>query len=342
MCTLRRYVRQLVIAGLLSAAAFSVAAQAVNPAGFQRLAVNDPLSGLPMEAAWFYPTTSATNTLTPIGPYDIAAHKVVPVAPGRYPMVVISHGNAGSLWGHHDLATWLAQHGYLVITLTHPGDNYQDQSGVAATSTLYGRPRQISAAISTALVNPAIAPYLDSNRIAFIGFSAGGETGLFLAGAQMDPARFAQYCQNHAHSALCASNGIVRNDRPDITPQADRRIKALVLMAPVSVRLSLSSLNTLQIPTLIFSGDQDEELNLQDNTQALVKQLASSPTLKVIKGAGHFVFLAPCPARLAAQAPALCHDPVGVQRRAIHQEINADIAAFFEQLWAKDAGSQRP
>jgi len=342
LCTLRRYVRQLIIAGLLSAAALSVAAQTVYQAGFQRLAVNDPLSGRPMEAVWFYPTTSVKNTLTPIGPYDIAAYKAVPIAPGRYPMVVISHGNSGSLWGHHDLATTLSQHGYVVITLTHPGDNYQDQSGVAATSTLYGRPRQVSAVISTALENPAIAPYIDSNRIAFIGFSAGGETGLFLAGAKMDPARFAQYCRNHQPQALCAGEGIIRHDRVDIAPQADRRIKALVLMAPVSVRLSPPSLHTLHIPTLIFSGDQDEELAYQDNAQALAKQLPSLPTLKVLQGAGHFVFLAPCSARLAAQVPILCNDAAGVKRTAIHQEMNADIADFFAQVWARNAGSHNP
>ncbi|BCK65051.1 hypothetical protein KAM338_13100 [Aeromonas caviae] len=103
-----------------------------------------------MDAVYFYPGVAAEKTPSTIGPYQIAAQKALNIVPGRYPAIVISHGNAGSLWSHHDLATTLARQGNIVITLTHPGDNYKDQTGAGAISSWYGRPLQISAVITAA------------------------------------------------------------------------------------------------------------------------------------------------------------------------------------------------
>jgi hypothetical protein len=80
--------------------------------------VTDPVGEKPMDAVYFYPGVAAEKTPSTIGPYQIAAQKALNIVPGRYPAIVISHGNAGSLWSHHDLATTLARQGNIVITLT--------------------------------------------------------------------------------------------------------------------------------------------------------------------------------------------------------------------------------
>lgn len=314
-------------------------AQLVDVAGFRWLAVIDPVGKQPVEAVYFYPSAVSDHTLSTFGPYHVAARNAVKMAPGRYPLVVISHGNAGSLWSHHDLATSLAQQGNIVITLSHPGDNYKDQSGVGASSTIYGRPLQISAVITAALDNPDLAAHIDPSKIAFIGFSAGGTTGLLLGGGKIDLERYTSYCKKNQTEAICSTQGKIKNDRADLSPQADPRIKAWVLMAPVSMMFSPESLKTLTAPTLIFTGDKDEELSWRLNAGTLAETLPSKPELKVIPNAGHFVFLSPCSSQLRAITPMLCEDPPGVDRTAVHRRINDEIDRFLKSIW-QEGGSE--
>lgn len=178
---------------LLLVLAGTAAADTFAGAGLKRLEVEDPVSHQPMDVALFYPSVAATR-ISRIGPYVIAASREVGMAPGRYPLIVMSHGNTGSLWSQHDLASDLARAGFIVVVLTHPGDNYQDTSGLGAVSTLYGRPLQVSAALSAAQNLSFLADRIAGRQVGFVGFSAGGGTGLLLTGAQVDLQRFEQYC----------------------------------------------------------------------------------------------------------------------------------------------------
>lgn len=325
--------RYLLLCALCSGSVLSAYAQPADEAGFRRLAVIDPVAKQPIEAVYFYPGAIGGNMLSSFGPYHVSARNAVKMAPGRFPLIVISHGNAGSLWSHHDLATSLARQGNIVITLSHPGDNYKDQSGAGATSTVYGRPLQISAAITAALNNPDLTGHIDADRIAFIGFSSGGETGLLLAGGKIDSARYVSYCESHPAEAMCSTMGHIKNDSPNLSPESDSRIKAWVLMAPVSVIFSPESLKNFTKPTLIFTGDKDEELSWRQNAGELAKTLPSNPELKMIPGAGHFVFLSPCSSQLRAATPALCDDPSGVDRTAVHRRISDEISRFLNGVW---------
>ncbi|NKX16375.1 hypothetical protein HGG75_13070 [Ochrobactrum pseudogrignonense] len=60
--------------------------------------------------------------------------------------------------GHHDLGASLARNGYIVVSVTHPGDNFKDPSRLGTVSSTYGRPMQISAALTAALDEAALAP----------------------------------------------------------------------------------------------------------------------------------------------------------------------------------------
>ncbi|MCP9267799.1 dienelactone hydrolase [Xenorhabdus sp. XENO-1] len=328
-----QFIRHIALYILCSGCMVSAWAQPAAEAGFRRLAVIDPVAQKPMAAVYFYPGNMGGNTLSSFGPYHVSARNAVKIEPGRYPLIVISHGNAGSLWSHHDLATSLARQGNIVITLSHPSDNYKDQSGAGAASTIYGRPLQISAAITAALNNPDLSQHIDADKIAFIGFSSGGETGLLLAGGRIDPSRYVSYCENHQSEAMCLAKGHIKNDSPALAPQSDPRIKAWVLMAPVSAPFSPESLKTFTKPTLIFTGDKDEELSWRQNAGELANTLPSKPQLKVIPGAGHFVFLAPCSSELRAATPALCEEPPGIDRTVVHNMIGGDISRFLNGVW---------
>ncbi len=70
-----------------------------------------------------------------------------------------------------------------MVAVIHPGDNSRDHSRLGTLSNLYGRPIQISEAITATLGDPMLSPFVNANQVGVIGYSAGGETALILSGA---------------------------------------------------------------------------------------------------------------------------------------------------------------
>ncbi|MGX4772768.1 hypothetical protein ACWAUC_23575 [Bradyrhizobium guangdongense] len=61
--------------------------------------------------------------------------------------------------------------------------------------------------------------------------------------------------------------------------------------------------------------------------------MPGKPDIHVV-AAGHYAFLAPCSAELAAAVPRICTDtPAGFGRAGFHREFNAAVVKYFgEQL----------
>ncbi|HSC84317.1 MAG TPA: hypothetical protein VLC30_11930 [Pseudomonas sp.] len=308
--------------------------------GVRHLGFNDPLDQLPMRAVAFYPASAAPGS-TEMDLYRVDATLDAPVATGRFPLIVLSHGNSGSPLAHHDLATALARHGFVVLAVVHPGDNYQDQSRLGALSNLYGRPLQLSAAIDAALADTLLGHSLESTRVGVIGYSAGGESALILAGAQPQPEHLREYCQQVPDDAdACARQGELRADREDLEARADSRVAALLLLAPLGLMFDRAELEQVQVPVLLYSGDDDQVLALEHNAGALNRSLPQSPDYRVLPGAGHFVFMAPCSAQMNSLLPYLCEDAEGVDRVAIHHDLSVEAVRFFRQTLSPVPSSQ--
>ncbi|WP_312934137.1 dienelactone hydrolase [Pseudomonas sp.] len=300
-------------------------------AGMQTLQLIDPVDDQPMQALAFYPS-SAPPTQMHLGDYQIDAGAQLPIAAGRFPLLVMSHGNTGSPLALHDLATSLARQGFVVVAVTHPGDNTQDHSRLGALSNLYGRPLQVSAAISAARADPRLGLALNRGKVGVIGYSAGGETALILAGAEPDPTRLRQHCLEFPGDAdACHAHGVLRADYDELGPAADRRVGAVMLLAPLSLLFGRQALSAVHVPALIYSGDNDQLLMLARNAQALARKLPQAPDYRLLAGAGHFVFMAPCDAQQLQRMPALCKDADGVDRENIHQTLQSEAGAFFGQ-----------
>lgn len=298
-------------------------------AGFHRLTFLDPLDLQPMNAIAFYPSTDK-KTVSKVEGYQIAAGEDATIAMGRFPLLMLSHGNTGTPLALHDLATSLARKGFVVVAVIHPGDNYLDHSRLGALSNLYGRPLQISEAISAALIDPLLSPYVDAQQVGVIGYSAGGETALILAGARPDLQRLEKYCAERPDDKdACKTQGKLIADRDDLQAEADPRVGALMLMAPLSLMFGRHALADVHVPVLLYSGDGDQLLALDKNAEALARKLPQAPDYKLLAGAGHFVFMAPCTDEQRATMPILCTDPVGVDRETIHRSLSADAVRFF-------------
>lgn len=321
-------------------------AQDASGVGFSAITVHDPVNGGNMPGYVFYPS-SAPPGVTSLGPYRVAATADAPAIPGARPLVVISHGHGGSDLGHHDLATYLASHGFVVATIEHARDNFHDSSGNAHVEVLAGRPMQISATISMLLKDPHWSELIAPDRIGVAGFSAGGYTSLVLVGAVPRFGRFIGYCQRHpGDEEVC---GIVKQlatqagetaqkalddlqrDYARMGRLDDARVRAAFAMAPLSVVFDTAGLATINRPVFLYYGQSDHVLLPQENVLHIAPLIKTLVNVKMVPKAGHYVFLAPCSPELTKEAPDICRDPPGVSRVGAHAQIDADALAFFRK-----------
>lgn len=336
------------LAGLLAVQA-TASPQTTGSIGFAPITIHDPVSGGTMPGYVFYPSTEPSKT-TWRGPYELHATPDAAAVPGPKPLVVISHGHGGSDLGHHDLAVYLANHGFVVATLQHPRDNFKDASGDGHPEVMIGRPIQVKATISMLLADPHWKPLIDPNRIGVAGFSNGGYTTLLLVGAVPQFTRFISYCKRHPDDpgicghmkqfvAMLAKKGLTatqyltsmqgqfhRWGNPD-----DPRIKAAFAMAPESLVFDKAGLASIDRPVFLYYGQDDKVLRPAFNARRIAPLIKTLAGIKMIPKAGHYVFLSPCSPQLTREAPDICVDPPGVDRVAVHRQIDADALKFFRK-----------
>ncbi|GAB2545093.1 dienelactone hydrolase [Rhodanobacter koreensis] len=335
-------VSHMLILVLLLAPAVAIA-QAATGVGFQAIVIHDPVNGGTTPGYVFYPSAQPSK-ITWRRPYELhATPDAAPIA-GAKPLVVISHGHGGSDLGHHDLAVYLASHGFVVATLEHPKDNFHDTSGVGTAAVLDGRPIQVKAAISELLNDPHWKTLIDPNRIGVTGFSAGGYAALVVVGAVPRFDLYVGYCKRHPHDPDCGllqklqSQGTASAALAALQANVDRwgkpddpRVKAAFVMAPLSLVFDKAGLAHVDRPVFLYYGQDDRVLLPQENVLHIAPLIRKLAGIKMIPKAGHYVFLSPCSPQLARGAADICKDPPGVDRVTAHQSINASALAFFRE-----------
>jgi predicted dienelactone hydrolase len=163
-------------------------------AGIQLLDSDPSLAG----AIW-YPCAAEPQRV-PLGRLtvqfidSIQGVKDCPVTGAKLPLVIVSHGRGGWFGLHHDVEEALADAGFVVAAINHPGDNGNDSSKRDTLSLWESRPKDVVRLLDFMLNDWKDRAAIDPTRIGFFGFSFGGYTGLVLAGAKPDFGRFAHYC----------------------------------------------------------------------------------------------------------------------------------------------------
>lgn len=314
----------------------TAAAAAAPGVGFHELALKDPVNGGPMTGLVFYPASRAADAPLTLGIWRVAAGPELEPVPGRYPLVLISHGHGGSRWGHHDLATALAREGFVVASLDHPGASFMDADGPAAgTDQVWlGRAVQVRALLDGVLADAKTGPLVDPGRVGALGFSAGGYTTLLLAGAVPDFGRLERYCRANKQTYVCGVLPEVRVTRPDLKGTAEPRVRAIFSMAPVGVFFDKTALKDVKVPVRLYAAAKDAVLPVADHAANVRASLPTAPEYTLVPRAGHYVFLAPCIPELKAKEPELCVDPPGVDREKLHRELAADAVRFFTRTLA--------
>jgi predicted dienelactone hydrolase len=282
----------VLIAAILASPPFAAMSAPVLPgtrpeAGFEHLTTPEGV-----EIGIWYPAHGQSVAM-PLGPNVQQAVPGAAMPEGMHPLVVISHGTGGAFSGHADTAIALARAGFIVAALTHPGDNWRDQSRVAMVED---RPRALSALIDFMLTSWPGHKAVDAGRIAAFGFSVGGFTVLAEAGARPDLSTIARHCADHPawfDCRLLASHP--HGDRPVWSWKGDRRIKALVVAAPaLGFVFDRAGLAGLTMPIQLWRAEDDRILPAPDYADAVRAALPEAPEFHVVPGAGHFDFLMPC------------------------------------------------
>lgn len=316
----------LPIAGVVVLWAGAAAAEV----GMRALAFIDPSDGGMTRAVVWYPT-NAPETPVRCGPFTFQVAEGGPVAEGRHPLVVLSHGSGGSAFGHADTAMALARRGYVVAAVHHRGNAFDDDRDAGTERMWRKRPAQLSATLDRLLAEPELADRLDGERVGALGFSAGGYTVLVAAGGVAELGRIAAHCRTPPVGERFCHLG---NEETQARVEArDARIRAAVLMAPVGVPFSRDGLAGVTIPIRLYRAERDEQI-AASQVEGLRDRLPVPPAYEVVRDAGHFAFLMPVPAAIAAEVGPPAWDPPGFDRAAFHERLNAEIADFFDRALA--------
>ena len=354
------------------ACAFSLLAASASQAQVTSVGMRQIQSnGMPITLV--YPTAAAAQDVT-YGAFTIPiASNAAPLpadstaASGKRALIVLSHGTAGSALPDHTLAATLARAGFVVAQPEHRGDNWQDFSK-AGPESWKTRPQDVSETIDAVARDTALAELVDTRRVGVHGMSAGGVTGLVLAGAQWRMLNLIQHCaQNLDEDIGFCLNGL--GQRPELQtqrrrqfemargapeqylpanlkvsfggksiespdPRPDPRVAAVSLSVPVGVIFTPDSLARIRIPLGLSTSGDDDVLLPRFHSQHVLKHCTSCTTLSDHPQAGHFDWLSPWPASIA-QTVAATQMRGGLPKPAFtdadRQKAFDQIAVFFKQ-----------
>jgi len=123
-----------------------------------------------------------------------------------------SHGRTGCYGGHHDTVEVLADGGFVVAAINHPGENAFDRSRVDELSVAAERPVD-----NKRLLDFMIDGWPDGSKIdrhlGEFGFSRGGYTALAVIGDTPDYGRGAGRCPRDLNEEQCDA-GVLRGAPP--------------------------------------------------------------------------------------------------------------------------------
>lgn len=318
------------ILGLFITALFCLSATLAHAAGVQFIVIPPNGDSGALSGAVWSPCASP--------PQEVKLYSVI--TPGvlncavkgdELPLIVISHGQDGWFGGHHDTAEALADAGFVVAAINHPGDNALSATRTRDISIAVQRPADIKRLVDYMLGAWSDAARIDPRRIGFLGHSRGGYTGLALAGANPDFKRAAAECGEGASAnSPC---GMFKDAKlPDVPVTHDARIKALVLADPgFALLLGEPELKVVTLPVQLWSSELGGAGGSAQSVARIRDWLSVKPDFHLAAHADDWAFIAPCTAEQAKSLPRICNDTPSFDRVAFHREFNASVLAFFRE-----------
>ncbi len=304
-------------------------------------------AGRQLEGYLWYPTDAAEGAQEYHGNAvwtGITAAADAPIADGTFPLVVLSHGMYGNAMNQSWLASALAEQGYIVAAISHPGTSTWLRDADDARM-LWERPKDVSRVIDHLTGDPMIATQIDETRIYMGGHSLGGFTAALLAGARFEADQLEAICADDPGDLICGifKGWDVAQTVQDIAQMeadlSDPRIsKVAVFDLGGTQTLTSESLGTIEASLMVMGAPKgDHDINLDIESRAFAAMMPSGGTYLEPASLSHFDFLGVCKpdalAILQEEEPDdmfVCFD--GTSERAADHAMILDAAlAFFAQ-----------
>lgn len=243
------------------------------------------------------------------------------------PLVVLSHGGLRSAT---DSGAWLsssiARAGYVVVEVNAP----RPDNAATALNEIWRRPQDIRRAIDLVLADETWGSRIDESKVSVAGFALGATAALFVAGADMDAARYMSSCaadgtMEGPDCGWFAAQGL---ELSDTSPEGlaglarDPRVTSVIAVNP-------EYLEALGAPSADVSILRISLGNLGD-----VPGVGQIAQVAVITGASVFDAFAVCtvagPEILFEEDgdSSLCGDAAEM-RQTVHQEVAEAITSFL-------------
>lgn len=294
--------------------------------GFEAITVpmsNDP----PLKVGVWYPS-DADEVPARLG-LDTQPVALNGAVAGRgHGLILMSHGTGGWFGSHDDTARALARAGFVVAAVSHTGDTFDDRS---RATRMADRAPQLSRTLDYITGTWRGHGAINLRRIGVFGFSSGGFTALVAIGGVPDLGLIVRHCRDHPTYFDC---NLVRQsgDTPPLDGpwNRDPRIRAAVIAAPaLGFTFASKGLSAVKVPVQLWRAARDSVLPHPLYAEAVRGLLPRRPDYRVVEGADHYDFLAPCGPGLAKASPQVCGP--GFDRSAFHAGFNTDVVAFFRK-----------
>lgn len=319
------------------------AAASAGEVGLRRYTVPASVSNPePIPVALYYPGQAPARDIV-MGPFTVRVAIQAPPDAAFKGLIILSHGTGGAELGHSSLAEALAGSGYMVAALRHPGDNFQDRSVWQRPPGAFfsERPQHVSRVIDALLSDPEwkdrIAADAKGPRVGAVGHSAGGYTVIALAGGQPDLSRIAAHCQaNRADDPIFCGMGRTgqAGELPPIAPMTDKRVRAVVAMAPLGLMFTEASLAKVEIPTAVYAAELDRWLVPRFHAEWIAKNVPRAEFHQV-RGAWHFAFMDTPSSPIPTADGDAAADPPGFDRAAMLKRLQGELPAFFDKAFSQ-------
>lgn len=310
---------------------------AADPAGLRLSELEVPHHNATTAIATWYPNAAEGAEFTyaenPVF-VGVQARKDAPVAEGKHPVILFSHGMGGTDRAQAWLASELASRGAIVVLVNHPGSTWGDFDMVKGVKH-WTRASDLSTALDALAADPDFSDKIDPTRVMAAGFSYGGWTALSMGGVTGNHAGIVAACGRFADTmeacdVLMSDEVSLQSIDPDQwnASYADARVTHVAAIDPGFV-WGLTAENTagLVSQTLMvgFGGAQDRMLATDFDKSGLADLMPEAQIVR-LEPAYHFSAMPLCTDMGAMileeeKDDPVCTGPEGAIRSDIHDTI---------------------